>query len=441
MQPFENNLADPAQRLDELLDSEMIRHVHLRTGGKRLRRPMRDRVPHGGSLRPAKEVGVGIFMNTVKGSCATDILCAKPARRSHETDDETGTEPRCKRRDRRGNSCDDELKLVGPVGQQLVTLIEEDVMKHFVMAAIMAAGFALAACPADARMPPVPGTVANHPKSHGAIDRASMQTMQIPSHGALMNALVYIAAGSGLHPVVILLHGFPGNERNLDLAQDMRRAGWDVLYFNYRGSWGTLGNFSFAHSIEDTAAAIAYLRQPEVARSLRVDPGRIVLIGHSMGGFMTVEAAAADPAIKAFATISAADMSGRMQAMIGKEPRSTAVAAMASGLADEGMAPLAGCTPTGLANELADHVADWPFPGKVDALKNRNALIVTSDDGLANDNQAFAAALRRSGDSHVTTVHLPTDHAYSDQRLELSRAVLHWLATLPGQRPQPGSGR
>jgi pimeloyl-ACP methyl ester carboxylesterase len=64
-----------------------------------------------------------------------------------------------------------------------------------------------------------------------------------------MNALVYVAAGAGPHPAVILLHGFPGNERNLDLAQDMRRAGWDVLYFNYRGSWGTLGDFSFAHGI------------------------------------------------------------------------------------------------------------------------------------------------------------------------------------------------
>ncbi|WP_449426506.1 alpha/beta hydrolase [Rhodanobacter lindaniclasticus] len=113
----------------------------------------------------------------------------------------------------------------------------------------------------------------------------------------------------------------------------MRRAGWDVLYFNYRGSWGTPGDFSFTHSIEDTRAAIAYLRQPEVARSLRLDPNRIVLIGHSMGGFMTVEAAGADPAIKAFATISAADMSGRMQAMLAMEKRSDAIAAMAHGLA------------------------------------------------------------------------------------------------------------
>lgn len=311
-------------------------------------------------------------------------------------------------------------------------------MKHHTIAAILTACLALTVCPAHARMPPVPGAATSHAQPSGAGDRASMQTMQIPSHGALMNAFVYVAAGPGPHPAVILLHGFPGNERNLDLAQDMRRAGWDVLYFNYRGSWGTAGVFSFAHSIEDTAAALAYLRRPDVAKSLRLDPHRIVLVGHSMGGFMTVEAAAADPAIKAFATISAADMAGRMQGILGKEKRADAIAAMAAGLADEGMAPLAGCTPTGLANELADHVASWPFMGKVDVLKDRTALIVTSDDGLADDNNTFAAALRQAGDRHVSTVHLPTDHAYSDRRIELSRAVLHWLATLPKRAGEGG---
>ncbi|MEO6798461.1 MAG: alpha/beta fold hydrolase [Rhodanobacter sp.] len=304
-------------------------------------------------------------------------------------------------------------------------------MKHQIFAAALVVCLAVTACPARAHMPQVPAAASHVIKAPAVANRASMQTMQIPSHGALMNALVYIAAGPGPHPAVILLHGFPGNERNLDLAQDMRRAGWDVLYFNYRGSWGTPGEFSFTHSIEDTAAAIAYLHQPDVAKSLRLDPSRIVLIGHSMGGFMTVEAAAADPAIKAFATISAADMAGRMQGILSKEARPKAIAAMAAGLAEEGMAPLAGCTPQGLASELADHDANWPFMGKVGALKSRTALMVTSDDGLAADNQAFAAALRKAGDRHVTTVHLATDHAYSDRRVELSAAVLHWLATLP----------
>jgi pimeloyl-ACP methyl ester carboxylesterase len=304
-------------------------------------------------------------------------------------------------------------------------------MKH-ARVVFLTACLALAVGSVRAGMPPIPGTPQDPAVAAAhAPDRASMQTIQIPSHGELMNALVYIAAGAGPHPVVILLHGFPGNERNLDLAQDMRRAGWDVLYFNYRGSWGTPGDFSFAHSVEDTGAAIAYLHQPEVARSLRLDPNRIVLIGHSMGGFMTVEAAAADPAIKAFATISAADMSGRMQAMLAMEKRSDAIAAMAHGLAEEGMAPLAGCAPDGLAKELADHAMSWPFLDKVDALKNRNALILTADDGLTRENNAFAAALRNAGDTHVTTRHFATDHAYSDKRIELSHVVLAWLKGLP----------
>jgi pimeloyl-ACP methyl ester carboxylesterase len=261
--------------------------------------------------------------------------------------------------------------------------------------------------------------------------RASMETMQIPSHGALMNALVYVAAGAGPHPAVILLHGFPGNERNLDLAQDMRRAGWDVLYFNYRGSWGTPGDFSFTHGIEDTAAALAYLRQPAVAKKLRLDPTRIVLIGHSMGGFMAIQTAAADPAIKAIGVISGGDLGAEYLRRKQDYLAATALEKMAASLADEGMAPLSGCTPAGLAREVAAHASSWVFTAQAPALKDRTALVTTSDDGLADMDDAFATALRQAGDARVTRIHFATDHAYSDQRIELSHAVLAWLARLP----------
>jgi dipeptidyl aminopeptidase/acylaminoacyl peptidase len=86
---------------------------------------------------------------------------------------------------------------------------------------------------------------------------ARFETFQLPSHGALLNAIVYVAAGPSSHPTVVLLHGFPGNEKNLDLAQSLRRAGWNVLFFNYRGSWGSPGEFSFTHCLEDAQTAIA----------------------------------------------------------------------------------------------------------------------------------------------------------------------------------------
>jgi uncharacterized protein len=267
-----------------------------------------------------------------------------------------------------------------------------------------------------------------------------MQSFQIPSHGALLNAFVYVAAGAGPHPVVVLLHGFPGNERNLDLAQDIRRAGWDVLYFDYRGSWGSTGDFSFSHGIEDTAAAIDYLRSPMMAKILRLDPSRIVLIGHSMGGFMAVQDAAADHSILGVGLISAADLGGRIPLPLPKERQPVAIKALSAALSAaydrEGMDPISGVTPEELAHDTLANAARWSFMAKVGSLKSRPALIVTSDDAYARGDEAFAVALRRAGNSRVATLHLHTDHVYSDERGALAAAVLKWLATV-----SPATGR
>ncbi len=116
----------------------------------------------------------------------------------------------------------------------------------------------------------------------------------IPSHGMGMNGLFYLAGGLGPHPTIVLLHGFPGNEQNLDLAQAIRRAGWNVLTMHYRGSWGSPGVFSIAHVLEDVDAAVAFVRQPDIAAKYGIDTHRIVLGGHSMGGFATAAHTRAD---------------------------------------------------------------------------------------------------------------------------------------------------
>jgi pimeloyl-ACP methyl ester carboxylesterase len=257
--------------------------------------------------------------------------------------------------------------------------------------------------------------------------KASMESFQLPSHGALLNALVYVAAGEGPHPVVVLLHGFPGNEKNLDLAQDMRRAGYDVLYFDYRGSWGSPGEFSFTHCIEDGQAAVAYLRERENAKRFRADPKRIILIGHSMGGFVARFVGAKDPGIEAVGMISAADMGVDTVEAVPLARRAEAVPMLAHALADEGMAPLAGCTPKSLAQEVVAHADAWNTPRLAPKLAGMPLLVVTSDDGLQASNDAFVAAVPKADAAHVTAVHFATDHAYSDKRLELSATVLAWL--------------
>jgi pimeloyl-ACP methyl ester carboxylesterase len=259
---------------------------------------------------------------------------------------------------------------------------------------------------------------------------AAMETFQIPSHGAMLNALAYVAEGAGPHPVVLLLHGFPGNEKNLDLAQAIRRDGWNVIYFDYRGSWGSPGDFSFTHSIEDTQSAIAYLRDPAHAKKLRSDPAYIVLIGHSMGGFIARYAGAQDPAIKAVGLISASDMGVDKMQSLKPAQEKEATANLAAHFVASGMAPLAGCTPESLAKEIIANAAAWNVPNLAPKLATRPVLVITSDDGLAPSNDAFVEALHKAGATDITTVHLTTDHSYSDERIALEQAIVEALEFL-----------
>ncbi len=255
-----------------------------------------------------------------------------------------------------------------------------------------------------------------------------MESFQLPSHGSLINALLYEAAGAGPHGTVILLHGFPGNEKNLDLAQAIRRSGWNVLYFDYRGSWGSPGSFSFTHCMEDTEAALAYLRDPANAKKLRVDSAKLVLIGHSMGGMIALYEGAHDPKVLGVDVFSAADMAAYAQVPgdAPAEAKQETLKAVAGALADEGMAPLAGCTPGGLAAELMAH-PEWTFAQDATGLVRRPVLIVTSDDGGAAPAQKLADALIAADKGQARYVHVATDHSFSGKRIELETIVLSSL--------------
>ena len=149
---------------------------------------------------------------------------------------------------------------------------------------------------ASAHTQQVPSTIFTDPAPDKEFP-ADVAAPDVMSHGARLNAVLYIASGHEPHAVVILVPGFPGNEKNLDLAYSLRRAGWNVLLAHFRGSWGSEGTFSFSNAIRDMQAAILFLRDAENVKKYRIDPKKIVLIGHSMGGFMAACAAAGDPEV------------------------------------------------------------------------------------------------------------------------------------------------
>jgi pimeloyl-ACP methyl ester carboxylesterase len=252
---------------------------------------------------------------------------------------------------------------------------------------------------------------------------AAMNYVRIPSGGTAINGVLYTASGAGPHAALVLLHGFPGNEQNLDLAQVVRRAGFDVLTLHYRGSWGSPGDFTFAHAAEDADAALAFLRDPKSAERFGVDTARLFVAGHSMGGFMAASAASHNPEVAGLIMISAWD--------IGRDGGQFHNKAFRKAQMDqefrEDVIPLAGTTAEALMEEAMAKAKGWEFADWGPSLGKRPVLLITADDGSQADSHRLAQALKKAGNSAVTEVHMATDHPYSDHRIALESAILGWL--------------
>jgi acetyl esterase/lipase len=261
---------------------------------------------------------------------------------------------------------------------------------------------------------------------------AAMQQMMLPSHGSTLLGIFYLAAGAGPHPTAIIFHGFPGFEQNLDIAQTLRARGWNVLAMHYRGSWGVKGNFSFEHAAEDADTQVQFLLDPANAQKYRVDPHRIIVIGHSMGGYMAASAIAHNPQVAAAVLISAwnigADYESRHHLGIAEPTVENEAKTLAQ---DNSLAPLAGTSGLALAREIRNHEQALNFLSLASSIAPRPVFVITASDGLAPVDHALAEALRKAGDAHITERHWNTDHGYSGQRAELADAILQWTANLP----------
>jgi uncharacterized protein len=297
--------------------------------------------------------------------------------------------------------------------------LERMVLVALLTLAVTRAGAAPLPPPVDAAITTDPARDPAHP--------AAMYQLAIPSHDALMFGVFYRAAGGDPHPTVLLLHGL-GFEQNGDLAQTIRRSGWNVLIFNYRGSWGSGGTFSFSNCVDDVHAALDYLRMPENVARLGIDPHRLALIGHSMGGFLAGIGAQRDDTVLGVALISAwnpgvfaTNPSPQLDKQQLEEFRGD-------------VGPLAGTSPEALLDEAKKNAAAWDLVAHASLWNSRPVLVVEADDFLHADDVAIANAVRKVPSGQITEVQMPTDHAYSDHRIALAATLLGWLKQLEPSR-------
>jgi uncharacterized protein len=126
-------------------------------------------------------------------------------------------------------------------------------------------------------------------------DKQGIEGVTFDSDGNSLVGVLYTAQEKG--PATLFLHGCPGLEKN----QDLRSYGHNSLVFHYRGCWGSHGAYDLRTITADVSAAVTFL-----AAHPMVDPDRISVVGHSMGGWAAILSAARDPRLKSVAVYGSA---------------------------------------------------------------------------------------------------------------------------------------
>jgi pimeloyl-ACP methyl ester carboxylesterase len=255
----------------------------------------------------------------------------------------------------------------------------------------------------------------------------AIEELSFDSGGQRLPGLIYLAAGAGSHPTIVLLHGIPGNEKNLDLAQVLRRAGFNVLFFHYRGAWGAQGDYSLLTLDEDALAAVAFLRRDAVAARYRVDRGKLSLLGHSLGGYTALKAGSQDPGLVCVAALSPANFGLHAAGLRRGAPEARALLDYADSLFM-------------LANfdgeRLRQQLLSVP-PEELDTTRfgpglagKAVFLLVGAQDTVTPEATMFApvvAAYEREPQLRLRSRVLPGDHSFSWSRLALARQLLDWF--------------
>ena len=260
-----------------------------------------------------------------------------------------------------------------------------------------------------------PKTVESYIFQDGIQDKlypAEEQELEFKSSGSSIYGFEYVANGKGPHPTVILLHGLPGNERNLDLAQNLRRAGYNVIYFNYRGSWGSKGTFGFDNAIADTKAVIDYISDPAHATSMQIDTTRIALIGHSMGAGMAIINGMNDKRVKAVVGMSVFNPYTLLQ---GKDAPSN-LGSLKEYLLTLGML---NCDPNKFLNDMLANIEQYNIEQMV--AKSSKPLLVI--DEHQSNNYLSKYSKKRNLQYKIWD----TDHPFTNKRIALSREIKNWL--------------
>lgn len=140
-------------------------------------------------------------------------------------------------------------------------------------------------------------------------DSGALDSISFMHNNDRLQGWFYKASGDGPFPTIILLHGSVGRDGDiLNLGKSLSKEGFNVMIYNYPGSWRSEGLKTDRSALESVKSALEFARSEATVQNFKIDTAEIVLAGHSYGGGMALIAAALDPGIHRVISIAGADL-------------------------------------------------------------------------------------------------------------------------------------
>jgi dipeptidyl aminopeptidase/acylaminoacyl peptidase len=241
-----------------------------------------------------------------------------------------------------------------------------------------------------------------------------VENVSFRSEGHELVGRIYRPNEPGRFPAVLICHGYPGDNKNMDLAEELALNGIVALIFYYRGAWGSGGQFRLRGLEPSTRDAVEHLLSFPY-----VDGDRVGLIGYSMGAVPAAARLSSDPRLRTGVFISPASDLGALA------PRESLDAVVPVFL-NMGRGKLAGLEAGAVKEDLS-----W-------VLENQNPVDMIGRVWVpvlvlvgSNDQMTPLTACRMLYDAANEPKEWllieGASHEYSEHRMPLIIAVLNWL--------------
>ena len=240
----------------------------------------------------------------------------------------------------------------------------------------------------------------------------------------------------GKRPCVIVLHGFPGGNRNDDIAHALCRIGCVVLIIHHRGAWGSPGKYLVSNCIEDIKALAEHVRSKAFTEQYHTDPENVYLFGHSMGGNNSLNAGKELPWLRGIMLLAPYDSTAYIRK---NEPERLRE------LMNDGARYLNCDGAEAMYEDIAYHSDDWNFANAAEALKDQNVLILSGAyDDVAPEEDMVMPLWKKlemydnACAEHTQAIHrhfsYPAGHALMGCRVRVLRNLVEFLEDTLGNR-------